>query len=218
MGSKFYDLNKLESKDVIRKRCIGLAAIDIIFNEKDWLRVHAWKADWHEEAELASVDNGAGDNLFIIFTKEGCIIKGFDHESFFSPHAREKFAVWEGIYEQVPQSLIKWLEDEAIEEEDVTFCIWQEEGKSWERGDIKNPEDKEDGSKFLLGYIQKDIEEYIDWLFHYYSLEKEPPRQIILDILDNKPITTEMIEAINPDRDVEQALAELKKYNILMSN
>ena len=36
--------------------------------------------------------------MFIFFTDDGCLIKGFDHESEVSIHVRDEFKVWEGIY------------------------------------------------------------------------------------------------------------------------
>ncbi|WP_156123804.1 hypothetical protein [Paenibacillus sp. FSL R7-0273] len=47
---------------------------------------------------MAKIDNGAGDHLIILFSGEGCIIKGFDHESGLSPYAQDEYKVWQGIY------------------------------------------------------------------------------------------------------------------------
>ncbi|BFH59492.1 hypothetical protein [Paenibacillus azoreducens] len=59
---------------------------------------------------MAKIDNGAGDHLIMLFSVEGSIIKGFDHESQLSPYAQDEHKVWPGIYDNVPSELLSHLE------------------------------------------------------------------------------------------------------------
>jgi hypothetical protein len=186
------------------------AALDIIFCEEDWLRYHMFDNQWDKNISLATIDNGAGDVLFIIFTEAGIIMKGFDHESFLSPHAREEFEVYPGIYDQTPHSLLKYLEDEPLEKEEVTFCIWRETGaSSWEMGDVHIPNGEDDGSEFLLGAIYTTADEYIEWAECYY--EQTIQKEIVKQIYSELPINEEMINCLNPERDAQNALKEISQ-------
>lgn len=70
-------------------------------------------------------------------------MKGFDHESELSPYARPEYDVHPGIYDQTPTLLLALLEDEALEKEDVTFCIWRETTDTkWRMGDVQTSEKK----------------------------------------------------------------------------
>ncbi|MFT8349131.1 hypothetical protein [Clostridium saccharoperbutylacetonicum] len=75
--------------DVIKNSLISMAALDIIFSEEEWLRVYTWYPNWDGKSSLAVIDNGCGDTMHIVFSNDGCIIKGFDHESELSPMLRK---------------------------------------------------------------------------------------------------------------------------------
>lgn len=74
---------------------------------------------------MAKVDNGTGDHIYFLFSKNGTIIKGFDHESELSSYANEEEKIADGIYDSVTPELMKLLEDGSVERDDVTFCIWR---------------------------------------------------------------------------------------------
>lgn len=147
-------LDILPAPENLKKLMKILASLNIVLCPEDWLRYHSFDSIFDKNVSLASIDNGSGDNLFIIFTPQGTIIKGFDHESEVSPYARDEHEVWPGIYEEVPTSLLSLLEDEAIAKDDVTFCFWRENNDlTWQKGKVEIPAEVEDGSDFLLGTI-----------------------------------------------------------------
>ena len=119
---------------------------------------------------MAKYDNGGGDHVFVFFTLDGkTLIKGFDHESQVSPHAREEYGIWPGIYDGLPPDLVSLLQDEAVEFEDVTFCCWNLDGSSWETGNAVIPEGIDDGSGALLSMVQMNADEFIEWARSYYE-------------------------------------------------
>jgi hypothetical protein len=121
---------------------------------------------------MAKYDNGSGDHVFAFFTDEGhVIVKGFDHESSVSPHAREVYETWPGIYDGVPPNLLQLIEDESVEYDDVTFCCWSADGRTWESGSAVIPDDIDDGSGWLLPMTQMNAEEFIEWGRSYYGEE-----------------------------------------------
>ena len=137
-----------------------LAVLDAILCEEDWLRVHRYEPAWSEDLALGIIDNGAGDHLHLLFTPHGTLLKGFDHESPFSPHAQDTYGVWPGIYTKVPAPLLAYLEqDESLEMDHVTFCMWRQPGDGqWRMGNIVRPDGWDDGQALLLGYLCPDPE------------------------------------------------------------
>ncbi|GIP31687.1 hypothetical protein [Paenibacillus sp. J2TS4] len=203
------ELNSLAAPDVLKKRLLALAALDLILCPEQWLRYHSFDPQWAHNVSLAIIDNGSGDHLFILFTPEGTIMKGFDHESTLSPHANDEYKVWPGIYDDVPAPLLSWLDDEAIEQEEVTFCIWRETGDSvWRKGEVEVPDGEDDGTEFLLGTIFVTPENYVEWAEDYFDMPV--PVETVEQIYSGTPITEAMIRSLNPERDVEEALRELE--------
>lgn len=206
-------LKNLPTIDIIKKSLISMSALDMIFSEEDWLRVYTWYPNWDEKSSLAVIDNGGGDTMHIVFSNDGCIIKGFDHESELSPHAQEDFEVWKGIYDDVPKVLLDLLEDEAIEKDDVTFCIWQDKNhKEWRKGKVEIPEGCNDGSDYMLSRIFS-VEGYVDWAKDYWELGDRLTIEEVKKVFNHQPITEEMIKKINPDRNIKETMEELIKID-----
>lgn len=204
------NLDSIVAPHVLKQRLLALAALDLILCPEEWLRYHSFITEWAPHVSLAKIDNGAGDHLFVLFTAEGVIMKGFDHESALSPHAGDEYEVWPGIYDKVPEVLLAWLDDEAIEKEEVTLCIWREpEDSSWRKGEVHIPDGEEDGSGFLLGTIFETPEDYVDWAEDYF--EMTVPLETVEQIYAGTPITADLIRSLNPERNIEEALRELEE-------
>ncbi|WP_458464111.1 hypothetical protein [Paenibacillus sp.] len=205
--------------DALRKQMRIHAALDIIFSEEEWLRVHHYEAELQPAVAWGSINNGAGDHLHVLFTNSGTLIKGFDHESPLSPHAREDGEIYPGMYDGVPEALMAVLRDqeETLDLEDVTFCLWQEANNlQWKVGSwiqlAMAEEDEADargGADFLLGYMKKSSEDYVDWAKGYYDLQ-ELPLKAVAEIYEGKPVTASLIKQLCPERDVAAALDELQ--------
>ena len=201
-------MKRLAEPDALKKNLMHLATLDVILCEEDWFRTYQFDPQWGDDVSLATINNGAGDNLVVLFALEGVILKGFDHESVLSPHAREEYEVFPGIYDTTPASLLAYLEDEAFEREDVTFCIWRKtRDKEWKMGDVQIPIGAEDGSDFLLRAILTTPEAYVEWAENYY--DKVLPIEIVQQVYDGAAITEDIIQSLNPERDVQDALREL---------
>ncbi|MFT6501416.1 MAG: hypothetical protein ACJASQ_001528 [Crocinitomicaceae bacterium] len=200
----FYEIEQL------RATLLALAKLNIILCDEDWLRYHRYNIKWSESEELAEIDDGSGNNMFILFTNEGCVIKGFDHESQVSPHAQEEYQVWPGIYDGLPSHFEELLDDEAIEKEDVTFCYWREKNNlTWSKGSASFTNGEDDGSGFLLGTISKTNEQFKNWADDYFEVEM--PIEFVTAVYNNEPITEDIIMGINPECDLESVKKELRE-------
>lgn len=208
------------SADALRKRMRILAALDIIFSEGEWLRTHHYENELQPGVAWGNINNGAGDHLHVLFTNSGTLIKGFDHESPLSPHAREDGEIYPGMYDEVPETLMAVLRDqeETLDLEDVTFCLWQEGNDlSWKVGNWiqralaeEDEADARGGAEFLLGYLNKNSEDYVDWAKGYYDLP-DLPLEAVAEIYEEKPVTASLIKQLCPERDVAAALDELQQ-------
>ena len=146
------------------------AQCDAIVTSDDWLRTFWYDAHWQDGIALARYDNGAGDHVVILFGANGqTVLKGFDHESPVSPHARDPYGVWPGIYDGLPPAWMTALEGDDIDHEDVTFCCWSMDGTTWQHGTAVIPDNMDDGAGWLLRMVQMDSRRYSDWARQYYE-------------------------------------------------
>ncbi len=201
--------------DGLKDRMMLLSALDIILSTEDWLRTYRMQHVGSGDMCMGEVNNGAGDTIHMLWTCGGVLLKGFDHESPVSPHARDEYEVWPGMYDGVPDYMMELLEDEALEKEDVTFCMWREAGDTaWRMGNVNIPEAYDDGASFLLGKLIVTPEEYQDWAESCYELVIS--LEVVSQIFNGVPITTQMISALHPQRDVTEAIKELKQLGVQM--
>ncbi|WP_434749944.1 hypothetical protein [Paenibacillus amylolyticus] len=205
----------------LRQRIRALATLDIILSEEAWLRVHRYQNNvLQPDTAWGTVHNGAGDHLHVLFTNTGTLLKGFDHESPLSPHNREDGEIYPGMYDEVPEELMRILsqQEEVLEMEDVTFCMWQEgHSLEWKAGSWielamaqEDESDAEGGVAFLLGYIEDTPESYVDWAEGYYDMQ-DMSLTAVTEIYNDTPISADLIRRLNPKRDVSSALDELQQ-------
>lgn len=113
---------------------------------------YAFTGRWREDEELASMDNGSGDEYSIVFTAAGAFIRGFDHESPMSPYGDDDYATWPGLVETVPREFAAQLTEPAFCHDGgagpfltATVCLWRlHEDPVWRAGDIDFPGETED--------------------------------------------------------------------------
>ncbi|TCN01327.1 hypothetical protein EV294_101781 [Paenibacillus sp. BK033] len=202
-------LERLPNPIILKKLMKVQASLNIILCRDEWLRYHSFVQDWDEGVCMAKIDNGAGDHLIILFSPEGSIIKGFDHESELSPYAQDEHQVLQGIYDDVPKELVSLLEDDAIEKDDVTFCIWRKSSDvNWHKGKVEIPLGVSDGSDFLIGCIFHTPEDFVEFAEGYFELS--PSLEVVAKIYNDFPITEEIINILNPGCDVKEVLQELE--------
>ena len=111
------------------------------------------------------VDNGSGDTLYVIFTEDIVLIKGFSHESSLSQFAKKEFdrSVIQKIYEGVDEKYISLFDDREIDE--TTFFIWYD-------GEIHQYKlSEDDGSKWMMGYICETYDDFKEFVTDYYEID-----------------------------------------------
>ena len=148
------DLSGLPSIESLERLTQSLAILDAVISPEWDYRYFSFNAKWDvvKGERMASMRDGSGDEYFLLFTPDGAVLKGFDHESPMSPWAKEPAQVWPGVLDDVPQEFAAFLTEPAFNMKDTSFCIWRTyEDDGWRRGTVAfPPEDDPDGSENLL--------------------------------------------------------------------
>lgn len=211
-------------KALLKKQAI----LDIMITpeQEAWLRLVRYHYDADRHCDVFKIDNGSGDHLYALFSPQGAILKGFDHESCLSPYQYEDGQIAAGIYDQVPPELLALL-DQETEKDDVTFCLWQLAGqRQWQSGqvvlpdacwqeDARQPDDG--GRSLLLRYIFADAEEWYQWASIYYELEEEAWDTAEL-LYETGEITRSMVTDLNPSRDYDTIIDECVVSGLLQED
>ncbi|MET9658060.1 hypothetical protein [Streptomyces sp. NPDC006510] len=138
---------------VLRDLCRSMAMVEAVLNP-DGDTYYSFSATWSETDEIASMNNGSGDEFHIIFSKAGAYVRGFDHESPMSPYVND--VPWPGVVDSVPQVFREHVVEPAFTDEGTpraTVCLWREAGSDrWQAGEIDFPD----------GYSDPDG---ADWMF-----------------------------------------------------
>lgn len=195
------NLESMPDIDKLERLSQSLAMLDAIIMPEWELRYYSFNSKWSKGEKMASMQNGSGDGYFILFTKEGAILKGFVQESSMGGE------VDSGVLDNVPQVFLEnFLNEPAFSMESTSFYIWRLVTDShWHVGNIDLPNDSDDGSEKLLSIFEDTPICYKNWAEQYYEIVL--PQTEVLAIFQHRPLSNELIQAINPDNSLE-GLAE----------
>ena len=115
----------------LRRLARSLAMLDAILSPEWESRYYSFDSHWGEGELMASMRNGQGDHWFALFTREGVVVIGLDHEApMFRPGDP-----WPGLIDSLPRELASAVEEPAFDARNCTFCLWRRTGGAgWERG------------------------------------------------------------------------------------
>ncbi|MEU7907498.1 hypothetical protein [Actinoplanes sp. NPDC049118] len=202
-------LPRLPSPAVLRERCRSFAVLDATFQSRYPRHVfdHRWAPDG---TSLARMDTGGGDLYAIVFAPAGTFLYGFDHESPATPWRDEPRAHWPGLLDGLPESLAHFTREPSFLCEDffdATVCAWYEKGDSaWRCGpvdfsdpacaDTSDPDGAEHVFELLADGSAGAYTEYVSWYFG-----KETDEEAVAAILAGRPLTPELVAAVNGPAD-----------------
>lgn len=206
-------INKIPNSRELEKRLLTYAQIDYFMNydEEAYKVYHHDDKDWIPGGHYFRIDDTGGDHYHVLISPAGSVIKGFGHETEMSPYNFEDDDLPELIknhdfYQGMPEELFALIDDDALEKELATFCVWQKAGEEgWTCAPIDIPADWADGSAYFLEYVF-DLQRYGIWFEGYYE---EPIDGDVLDLLYNGvPVTKGMIEKLPTEQDAEELLRD----------
>ena len=202
--------NMLPDIDALRRLSQSLAMLDAIISPQWESRYYSFNSTWGSGEMIASMRNGSGDDYFLLFNAAGAILKGFAHESPMTPYANRDYKVWPGVLDNVPTEFASFLSEPAFTLEDTTFCLWRRHVDSnWQVGKIEYPsEDLDpDGSDALLAILDGQAATYREFAESYY--ERSVDLSSIEKIYQHRPLTQELISALNPELSPEDLSADI---------
>ncbi|THA37347.1 hypothetical protein [Streptomyces sp. A1547] len=190
----------------LRAHLRALAVLDATIGDDPRFCCYTFDAGWGPGAEAALMENGSGDDFSVLFTPDGVLIRGFDHESEMSPYGTDDEQVWPGVLDEVPAALRPLLDapafhDEGIDAPRVTACLWREtHDTAWRAGSsIAFPAGSKDpdGSGFLFPLLIDRSPEAVQAHFEDYY-ERPVPLDAVRHVLAGHPLTPAITAALNP--------------------
>jgi len=181
------NLKQLPHPEKLRTICKARSVLDAILCQ-DWEdRYFSFNKKWAKGEEFCEMRNGSGDELKILFQKDGCVINGFAHEE----KQPDKSLVLKGL----PKQYAKFLSEEPVKSAGTTFCIWSEKN-IWKTNKTGK---SDDGSKDLLSFLEEDPKNYIKWAEEYFDGSykgKGIPLKTVTQIYAGEKLTEAMVLSI----------------------
>ena len=193
------DLSLLPDIHSLRRLLQSLAMLDAILCPAREFRYYSCDSNWADGQQLGSMRDGSGDHFFAHFSKSGCWLKGFAHESLMSPQGNCSGKVWPGVLNGVPPEFTDCLQEPAFEVEQTTFCLWRRyNDRCWQTGQIAYPGNQPDpdGSAMLLSHLDGRPETYQVWATEYY--ERPVSLAAIEHVYQQNFLMPDVISELNP--------------------
>lgn len=211
------DLSGLPDIDGLKRLMQSMAMLDAILSPEWEYRYYSFNSKWGTGAQMGSMRDGCGNDLFALFTDDGCFLKGFDHEAPMTPYAKRVRRVWPGVLDSVPSVFARGLNEPAFEMVATTFCIWRQYSDNcWQVGKIKYPMRRgdPDGSASLLSAYDGKPKTYWEWAADYYgggSNGDNLSLDHVRDVYAHKPLTAKLVKEINPKLTLAKLKADLNE-------
>ncbi len=215
------DLSGLPEVAALRRAFQSMAMLDAIIQDEWEYRYYSFDADTSKERlgfSVGSMRDGCGNDLHAVFGPAGCLIRGFHHEAPMSPFRETPPRIFPGVLDDIPADIAplkKAIHADWWEKEGVTFCVWRRPAdKRWQHGRITFPAgDDPDGSRDLLSAYDGKPETYREWACEYFDGdgEREFPLDAVTWVFEHRPLTKEIVEALNPGRKLRGLAKEIKQ-------
>lgn len=206
------DLSKLPEIEALRRRLQQMAALEAVFAMGYGSASFEFHPNWDDSQQMGAFKNGSGDELFAHFTRAGCLLKGFAHESVMTPYRTNPPTLWPGLLSSVPAAFESSLQEPAFDLPATTFVVWRlTSDRTWHTGDIQFPDGADpDGSHDLLSRIVMTPQQFAERLAENYEVEVDA--NIVADVFENLPLTEVRLRALNPTAtiaDLKRAVQEI---------
>ncbi len=202
------------TKTDLKKYLNAMAVLDVVMQAKEQAWLRRVNVSSIGKAYAFVIDNGSGDDLVVIFSDNGALIKGFDHESEYNQFAADEWdnAFFEYTFSDLPEEFAELLDEDS--RDNTTFCMWcMDDSDMWVQNEQEiNDEDEDDdgGKSYLLQYIRKTPEDWCDWAKDYY--ETEIASDVVKKAYNGEPLTEEDVVKLNPERNAKDVFAELAGF------
>ena len=199
-------ISKLPEIETVRDHSRAMAMLDAILCPEWGYRFFSFVRAWSPTESLASMRDASGNDYSIVGR---AYARSFDHESPMTPWRSEPLETWPGLFESVPMVFRPLVEEPAFCEADgvprATACFWRQgTDAAWSTGPVEFPAEEHedaDGAGWMFEVlVGGTADAYQKFAEEYY--EVVPDMEAIRHVYDLKPLTQEIVSALNPDRTV----------------
>lgn len=198
----------------------SLAVLDAIVCEDRWLRYFSFDSQFGSGQAQALMANGSGDDYSITFGEYGALALGLDHESQLGGvFAQDPPAQWPALFTGIPPVLARVARQSVRTLEglpEVTVALWRLAGdEQWRHGPVEYPPGWEhhygdpDGSGWLFKQLDGRTDSYLEYAREYF--ERQLPADAVTAIFEHRPVTAELVHALNPERVPGDLAGDLKR-------
>lgn len=187
---------------VLKNLLQSLAALDAIISPDPIYRYYTFNSQWSSDELMGAIQNGSGDEVFILFNSVGCFLKGFSHEY------QNDSVPSDAFYREVPSAFSTASREPAFSPEYVTYCYWQFfDGEGWKS--CVSPDDIDPDAYFLIEELDGNPRTYLTFALEYYEVELD--LETIDSIYRYEPVTKGMAQKLNPEIVYPDLVAELEE-------
>lgn len=184
----------LRLKQVIQ----AMATLDAVLSPEWEYRYYSFDARWSNSAQMGSIRNGHGDDVFVLFNEAGCVLKGHSHEypSTFTPEA---------FYQNIPQEFSEVVGEPAFSPQQVSYCYWHSINAAEWQSSV--PESEIDSQVFfLLQCLDGDPDSYTRFAAEYF--ETDVDLESVASVLRGRPLSEHLAKTLNPEIDFSSLLED----------
>ena len=179
------NLSALPDSSPLQAACKAMSLLDAILCQ-DWVyRYYSYNSEWSDNEEFFEMRNGEGDQLLILFKKEGTVINGYFAEATQAEKGQ--------LTAQLPEIFHEFMFGEPVNSAGTTFCVWKTPGMEWQTG-INPSEDNH--SEELLSPLDGKPSTYIKWATEYFrgNYHKDGIAAAVVEsIFNHETLTKEMV-------------------------
>ena len=152
------DYSLLPDRNSLQSICKSISVLDAIISQEWQYRYYSYNSKWDTNEECLQMRNGSGDEMHILFLKDGCAINGFAHE--YDQQDKAK------LTQNLPAIFNDFIFGEPVTSIGTTFCLWTTESNNWTVGQIEN---HEDNSEEMLAIFDGNPQTYVNWATEYFE-------------------------------------------------
>ncbi len=194
------NLQSMPDIAVLMSTCKAISVLDAILSPEWEFRYYSYNSKWDTDEECMQMRNGHGDEMHVLFHREGAVINGFAHE-YPQPPKND-------VTMDLPEIFNEFIFGEPVNSIGTTFCVWKLQKSKWKSG--TNLE--EDNSAKMLKIFDGNPESYIEWAEEYF--ERSLPIDSVSQIYKSKPLSNDMVLMIDSQfKDWGQLIADLDEIN-----
>jgi hypothetical protein len=176
----------LPERNDLQQICKALAVLDAILCSEWEDRFYSYNSKWGANEECFMMRNGQGDELFILFKGNQCVVNGYLHEIGDTDIEKSKA--------EIPMIFYDFIFGEPICSIGTTFCLWIDETGAWQPQNFEKTMSEVEVD--FLAIYGKNPQKYLDFASDYYEVDSIS-YEAVGQVYQMQLLTKETVTAIN---------------------